>query len=66
MKKRTFVEAARCVVRSMLSAILIAAFIILISTPGGMEMGDITWTDGVIRAIISMLVIVISLVVMDR
>ena len=53
MKKEIVLSAIGCIVKAVLISTVIAAFIILISTPGGMEDGVISTGEGIIRMIIS-------------
>lgn len=51
MKKENMLKMAGCLVKALLISIMIAAFIVLISTPGGMEDGVIGSGEGFLRMI---------------
>ena len=53
MKRQNLLNAVGCIIKAVLISVVLAAFIILISTPGGMEDGVISTGEGIIRMIIS-------------
>ena len=51
MKRQNLLNAVGCIIKAVLISIMVAAFIILISTPGGMEDGVIGSGEGFLRMI---------------
>ena len=51
MKRQNLLNAVGCIIKAVLISVMVAAFIILISTPGGMEDGVIGSGEGFLRMI---------------